>query len=428
MAKGVVDMYNVNFTRNGAKSRAGAWNAEGGSWSYSTEIRKVNFLDNYAGIPQPIFNGLLAKYTMNLLPGEQCNQYLKIWLDTLIPANHRNTQAYINHYTGLFGTCNGNAVAEGGAVRFNGDARFKQVVEARFERNQATFMCAAVSLGPSVIVPFRDTQFKDNFVKWQTTLSAQGGAVCVSGGLETTAKDQAGACTFYQNHPLHSHWCDFVQKGMAFRNTYFFRNQVLPGDGGALRINSNSKSYFEDTIFKENEASTYGGVMIAFGGTTSFMRSKMIGNKCDIGGGAITMFTGVWYDTNGDHSANTADVGGLAYCNQGCKIYMDGSKMNNHYSNTGGTLYQQASTFLSMVNGCQISNSKANIRPAKNDTTTGCKPKITYDVTGGVGGAIYAMENVSLTINGSTLDNNDAELGGGFTVTAVGRRSVQVVS
>ncbi len=183
--------------------------------------------------------------------------------------------------------------------------------------------------------------------------------------------------------------------------------------GGGIFMSGGTLNVYDSSTIRNNSATTNGGGIYASNGATiNFFDSATIGggnvnhaNSAAIGGGVYLTGSGtsLTLSTNNSVQGNTSSTNGagIAVVEQ-ATLNVDGANiLDNVAANWGGGIYidsNNLATAVTIQNGALIDGNSADL-----------------------GGGIYAIDdNVSLDVSDSTLNNNDADWGGGARFNSSG--------
>ena len=169
---------------------------------------------------------------------------------------------------------------------------------------------------------------------------------------------------------------------------------LLDGDGGLVNVQKGSLRVQKDTTLQNSTVNGYGGAIYVNNGCKYHMIDGSInGNKAEKGGGVYAKGT----ESQADPDNITVNI-------QGGKI------SDNIATNDGGGVFIDQGRNVSITNNTVLSGNKA--LGETNEPLNGDKRTRT-DIHPGVGGAIYVDRYSVLTVENSTISENEAYTAGG---------------
>ena len=205
-------------------------------------------------------------------------------------------------------------------------------------------------------------------------------------------------------------------------------NTVAAGAGGLYFTSSITDALFTRTVISGNTASHGGGGIVSYNsGDVTLVDSRVTGNTSSTGGGGKLMQGGNLAVDGSVFDGNTALGGGGIYSSNGGSVTITDSTFseNTVSGNAGGGALYFATTGQEILisNSTFESNSGASWGgaldfDADDQVVVINNSTIVGNTASRQGGGIWKETGGSLTINQSTITENDAPVGGGIFLTA----------
>ena len=154
--------------------------------------------------------------------------------------------------------------------------------------------------------------------------------------------------------------------------------------GGGVQVSNNTTFHLQGGEISGNTATNAGGVAVGIGATFDMTGGVICNNTATNGGGVYS--SGTFHMSGGEISGNIAldsGVGGGVVAQSGSFTVSGTSQIVNNIAHGGGGVYNSTEM---IVNGGEINANTAY----------------------GSGGGIYNTRDGSLSVNGGTIDNNNA--------------------
>eukprot|EP00741_Cyanophora_paradoxa_P018771 tig00021094_g18119.t1 len=305
----------------------------------------------------------------------------------------------------------------GGGAWFHDDSA-AVLEDCLFERNKAdNFGGGIVPEGRSAIV-VRRTRFVANE-------SPYGGG----GDSGTTSTARFEDCVFEDNFSAWSGgaFYHFGDDRITFVRTVFRRNRVRAGDGGAVAVTGSCAPVYEDCTFLDNQSEKGGGGHVTMSGSSSLVvRRSTFRRSSSSQGGAFYnrgKTTTLLEDVEAEDGAASDWGGGFV------GVWGDGSSLTirrgrfarfSSRANAGSFLILQGQVHVA-IEGATIANCSggAGTLHASGRSTFLIRDTVFEDNVASRGGAIAAIEDAQVVVEGGRMARNRArERGGALFVAA----------
>ncbi len=178
-------------------------------------------------------------------------------------------------------------------------------------------------------------------------------------------------------------------KAVAIEDLVVRRADAGTTTGGGINMNTGAALALDNVDFTENAAGFGGGVYSR--GELTIANCLFSDNHVLLHGGGLDVFLGSAEVTNTDFRDNSAEEGGGIHVHADTEFFMDWSTVDNNQATLGGGINFQASS-----------------SPTEHDIW---RSTISRNIAEEGGGLHIGHGNV--TLSGSTVSNNDAEVNGG---------------
>lgn len=282
-----------------------------------------------------------------------------IWINSIVNDLELNNNTYENN----------SATNKGGAIYSEGNVTS---INQTFKANNATNGGAIYSNGD--FVGIEDV--------YENNSAVRGGAVYLTNTASVISTDG----TFKNNKASEYGGVFYIDDEAKFESNYDVCDNNTALRGGVFYINSLSNLAIESSgsIYTNNSATEYGGVIYLENGLIDSEDESYINNTAQYGG-AIYNYGGTVDSINNRLENNTAVRGGAVYnCENGIIVKKEGNDCNNS-AEIGGAIYNLG-------------------------TLTSDGSNFTDNHAVDKGGAIY--NGGTATVNGDTFKNNNATSGG----------------
>ena len=377
-------------------------------------------------------------------------------------------------FTGNTSGTVGGAIATRVTATIENGSSSLDVSNATFEGNSAKVAGGAISVGNAGIAPtITNSTFTNNtsatggaiYNKGNLTVtggSFSGNEALVSGdtqGVGGAIANSKGTLTvtnvaFSGNHSTHGGGAIYTNgsnpltvTGGSFENNIAGYTPVgeedaaagvaaaaetKGGNGGAIFAGEGTTLSVEGTTFSGNQAigsndSGFGGAISSAATNATVKDATFENNQASVAGGAINATEkGSMTVTNGTFTSNSSGNGGAVY-NKGTLTVDGGSFTNNSSTGVGGAITNSGGTLTvtdvafsgnrAGTNGGAIYSNKANSTQGEHELTiTGGSFTNNEAGTDGKahnGGAIFAGQDTTLTVEGTSFEGNKASGNGG---------------
>ncbi|MDR0911344.1 MAG: hypothetical protein LBM96_01920, partial [Methanobrevibacter sp.] len=238
------------------------------------------------------------------------------------------------------------------------------------------------------------SNFTNNSVEYTGEYTMYGGAIYNVGSNNKIMNSNFNNNSAFYGGAIYNNDDNLSINGSNFNNNY------VSGSGGAIHNNNTYNLSISGSNFNNNSAKSFGGAIENFNASNLNIMSSNFNNNSakTFYGGAIENDDGINISISGSNFTNNyANRGGGAiYTPHGVNISISGSIFtNNSVDDSGGAIYNDGSDNFS------VSGSIFNNNYAKN-----------------FGGAIlnYDSSNFTVTVTGSSFNNNSATYGGAIVV------------
>ena len=190
--------------------------------------------------------------------------------------------------------------------------------------------------------------------------------------------------------------------GVVFANSNNITTDTVYGNGGAIKLNENTTTTIDQSVFYNNKTQKYGGAIDIDNDSarvTQLQRTVFMNNSAAIHGGALDVDGSLQNMSDNLFTGNTSAKGGAIYVDGGTVIGSNNVFKNNTATGNGGAIY------VGVDSGDGLSPSSQAGTLALTDTTfTGNKAVL--------GGAVY-NDGGNASITGGTISENIATDGAG---------------
>ncbi|MBQ7577743.1 MAG: hypothetical protein IJT21_05720 [Synergistaceae bacterium] len=245
-----------------------------------------------------------------------------------------------------------------------------------------------------------DSSVKDLTLTQEFTINAIMPVIIRGNGVNLTAANNARLFTVSSST-------------ISFDRITFTGGSITTGDGGAVRIEQDSKVDFTNCTFYDNKAEYYGGAIAATNGTTNLYHCTIAGNIAENGGGlavrngTINIFASIIIgNTSGDiFKTDSGNITGSENIIGSSNYNFDATNLMDQTLSSVLATNSDGSPMIEIINGVKIIN-LTSTSPARDfvmndysvniDETGTARPQLNYSDAGSCESLPVAIEKISI--------------------------------